>query len=121
MIKGQTEIVENSDPQQVSELSVEMPPDDRVSRPELAVQIGYSERQLHRAFQDWIGVAPAKYQALLRLHRLRAFLKTGADPQDKLTSIARQFGYSNPGRMAGEYNKLFREPPSETLRRARSR
>ncbi len=98
-----------------------MPPDDRVSRPELAVQIGYSERQLHRAFQDWIGVAPAKYQALMRLHRLRAFLKTGADPQHKLTNIARQFGYSNPGRMAGEYNKLFREPPSETLRRARSR
>ncbi|WP_395174413.1 AraC family transcriptional regulator [Roseibium alexandrii] len=96
-----------------------LPLEARLTNSELANSLGVSERQLYRAFQDWVGIGPAKYQELVRLHRLRAYLKSGAEPYAKLSEIAQRFGYSNPGRMAGIYADFFAERPSETLRRAR--
>lgn len=96
-------------------------PDDTIlSVPEMAAFMEVSERNIHRAFQNWLGVGPGKYHELQRLHRLRTYMKSEAGPREKLVHIADRFGFSNPGRMAGSYSDLFHERPSETLKRARS-
>jgi transcriptional regulator GlxA family with amidase domain len=84
---------------------------------ELCRATGVSERTLRTAFIATLGMAPARYLRLRRLHLLRAALAVADQHQASVAAIARRFGYTDCGRMAADYHALFGEYPSATLLR----
>ncbi|MFI8744772.1 helix-turn-helix domain-containing protein [Pseudomonas sp. NPDC077186] len=84
---------------------------------ELCRTLGVSERSLRSAFVATLGMAPARYLRLRRLHLLRAALAVAEPHQASVMQIARGFGYTDCGRMAADYHALFGEYPSATLLR----
>lgn len=78
---------------------------------------GKSERSLERICNYTFGKAPRQ---LIKLHRLNSFRKRLKNiPQEQklnLTVLIMEYGFTNAGRFAGEYRKLFGEFPSQTLR-----
>ncbi|MBB1520397.1 helix-turn-helix domain-containing protein [Aquipseudomonas guryensis] len=84
---------------------------------ELCRAVGVSERTLRTVFIATLGMAPARYLRLRRLHLLRAALAVADPHQSSVAAIARRFGYTDCGRMAADYQTLFGEYPSTTLSR----
>jgi AraC family transcriptional regulator, ethanolamine operon transcriptional activator len=78
--------------------------------------LGTSERTLRRAFRQLLGVSPARYLRVRRLHQARDALKVVAC--GTVTQVAASLGFSDFGRFAREYCDLFGELPSATLKRA---
>lgn len=91
--------------------------DDSLSVPELARQIGVPERTLRTAFRRCYGVSPLRWLRLHRLHQARRILLASCPDATTVTQIAVGLGFWDLGRFAGAYRQLFRERPSETLRR----
>ena len=80
---------------------------------------GMSERSLQYAFRDAFGMTPNETMLHRRLHFVRQAL-LGSDTQNaSVTEVAMQFGFSELGRFANRYRKLFGELPSQTLTRDR--
>ncbi len=90
-----------------------------------------SRRSLARAFQDSLGVGPMTYIRLLRLSQTRRALlaarrhgssSPGGSSQAEgaaapgVTGIALGHGFTELGRFAQLYRRMFGETPSETLR-----
>lgn len=67
---------------------------------ELCRMVGVSERTLRNAFVHTLGMAPARYLRLRRLHLLRAALAIADGQQSSVAAIAQRFGYTDCGRMA---------------------
>lgn len=84
---------------------------------ELCRTVGVSERTLRTAFVATLGMAPARYLRLRRLHLLRAALAVADQRHTSVAAIASRFGYTDYGRMAADYHALFGEYPSTTLLR----
>ncbi|MGA6099111.1 helix-turn-helix domain-containing protein [Stutzerimonas marianensis] len=84
---------------------------------ELCRAVGVSERTLRSAFIATLGMAPARYLRLRRLHLLRAALAIADRHHASVAVISARFGYTDQGRMAAQYHALFGEYPSETLER----
>lgn len=84
---------------------------------ELCRAAGVSERALRTAFIATLGMAPARYLRLRRLHLLRAALAVADQNHTSVAVIAQRFGYTDCGRMAADYYTLFGEYPSTTLLR----
>ncbi|WP_428642707.1 helix-turn-helix domain-containing protein [Roseibium sp.] len=96
-----------------------LPFDASLRIPEIADELHMSDRQLYREFKSSLGIGPSRYFELIRLHALRGFLKHPDGATTPVSDAAKQFGFSNAGRMALRYNELFFEPPSQTARRTR--
>jgi AraC-like DNA-binding protein len=95
-------------------------PDDSLSVAELARRVGVPERTLRTAFQRCYGLSPLKCLRLIRLHRARQLLRASCPDETTVTKVAVGLGFWDLGRFAGAYRQLFRELPSETLRRTAS-
>ena len=80
--------------------------------------LGTSERTLRRTFRQLLGVSPARYLRVRRLHQARNALK--ALPDRTVTQVAVSLGFSDLGRFARDYRQLFGELPSATLKRSRA-
>jgi len=85
--------------------------------PELCKAIGVSERKLRMCSQEHLGVSPKRYLLLRRMHLSRRALREAAPDATSVTDIATSYGFWQLGRFAVEYQALFGEPPSATLRR----
>ncbi|MEZ1314969.1 helix-turn-helix transcriptional regulator [Pseudomonas fluorescens] len=85
---------------------------------ELCRQAGVSERTLRSIFKQVFGVGPQRYLHVRRLHRVRAALSIANPHTETVNRIAQRFGFSDPGRMAADYQRLFGEYPSATLMRS---
>lgn len=85
---------------------------------ELCRQAGVSERTLRSIFQEVFGVGPNRYLHIRRLHRVRAALSIASPDTETVNRIALRFGFSDQGRMAADYHRLFGEYPSATLMRS---
>jgi AraC family ethanolamine operon transcriptional activator len=96
-------------------------PGEPPSIPALCSLAGVSERTLEYAFREHFGMTPARYVKLRRLNRVRRELEAAAPEGSSVTAVALRSGFFDLGRFAGEYRALFRERPSETLRRAAAR
>lgn len=83
---------------------------------DLAHQFGVSPRALQRAFADVLDVPPMEFFRRTRLGHAHTALLTAA-PGDTVTGIAVDHGFADVGRFARDYQALFDELPSETLRR----
>lgn len=84
---------------------------------ELTEVTGVSARTLFRTFEKHKGYSPMIFAKKLRLERARALLNQPNNAAS-VTGVALACGFSNLGRFAHEYCKMFGELPSETLRQA---
>jgi AraC-like DNA-binding protein len=96
---------------------VEENPDQPLYIPELCKAIGVSERTLRVCCQEQLGVGPKRYLLFRRLHLAHRALLKGLSDTTTVTEIATRYGFWHFGRFAGEYQSLFGESPSVTLRR----
>ncbi|MGI9483392.1 MAG: helix-turn-helix domain-containing protein [Hyphomicrobiales bacterium] len=77
-----------------------------------------SRRTLFAAFRAELGFGPYKFMELRRLNALRNRL-LHADPEETTVAcLSNEIGFSELGRTAVTYRKLFCEPPSASLRRS---
>jgi len=86
----------------------------------LTTALGVSHRSLYRAFDEVLGIAPIMYLRHRRLCEARIFLQQSAG-QETVADVAFRQGFSDFGRFAGYYRKLFGEDPSATLKSSRRR
>ena len=86
---------------------------------ELSRIVGISERNLRRAFQTVYGTSPKRYMLTERLNAVRRELGDTSNHTAKVTDVAARYGFSELGRFAGYYRKVYGESPSDTLRRTR--
>src|ERR1700761_4922248 len=84
---------------------------EKIVLSEVARACATSERTLLKQFQRHVGLSPLAY---LRRHRLNVarheLLKAESDVT--ICDIAARCGYLHLGRFAGDYRRLFNEPPS---------
>jgi AraC family ethanolamine operon transcriptional activator len=80
---------------------------------ELCRELGVSERTLHYAFQQVLGLSPMAYCRALRLNAVRQELKAAPDTAS-VQAIAQRWGFHHPGEFAAAYRRLFGELPSQT-------
>jgi len=85
---------------------------------DLATAAGVSERTLRAVFQEYFGMGPVQYLKLRTLNLIRKELKTADPSATTVTQVATRFGVWELGRLARDYQGLFGERPSETLRHA---
>jgi transcriptional regulator GlxA family with amidase domain len=67
--------------------------------------------------QEHLGMGPKRYLLLRRMHLARGALRHSAPDAASVTDVATRFGFWQLGRFAVEYQSLFGESPSATLRR----
>jgi transcriptional regulator GlxA family with amidase domain len=92
-------------------------PDQPLYIPEICKAIRVSDRTLRVCCQEQLGVGPKRYLLLRRMHLARRGLREATPEAASVTDIATRYGFWQLGRFAGEYQSLFGESPSATLRR----
>ena len=91
------------------------------SMPEIAAAMGLSERTLCKCCEAFLGMSPGQYARLRRLNLVRAALRRADPAKSSVGEIARQWGFSELGRFAVAYRRIFGETPSTTLQKYRPR
>ncbi|MBU3666311.1 MAG: helix-turn-helix transcriptional regulator [Chthoniobacterales bacterium] len=84
---------------------------------QLCSQLRVSPSSLENAFKVVAGVTPHAFFMRRRLNRARTALLREDPERSRVTDIATELGFSELGRFAVRYRKMFGETPSETLRR----
>ena len=85
---------------------------------EICAAIGVGERTLRSACVKHLGIGPTRYATLRRMHQVRHALLSADASNTTVTRVAMDHGFGELGRFSVAYRSLFRESPSETLRRA---
>ncbi len=83
---------------------------------QLCLELGVSRRTLQSGFQHLLGVSPLAYLKAARLQQARRALKQVGS----VTEAATGAGFWHFGHFAHDYQTLFGEKPSDTLRRYRN-
>lgn len=89
-----------------------------ISMSDLTRVTGASERTLYLGFKERYGSSPASFVLMMKLNEVRNELLTG-NANVSITNIAMRWGFFHLGRFAEQYQRLFGELPSETLRSVR--
>ncbi len=84
---------------------------------QLCQDLGVSRRTLQTGFQRLLAVSPLAYLKAVRLHQARRALKQSGSVTEAATSC----GFWHFGHFAQDYQALFGEKPSQTLRRHKGR
>ena len=92
----------------------------RVSLADLCRATGVGATSLNAAFQEVCGEPPLRFLRLYRLMQVRATLLHETPQRSAVKRAALSCGFTEAGRFAGEYKRLFGELPSETLERRQS-
>lgn len=90
---------------------------ERITVPQFAAQINVGQRNLELAFKRHLGITPRRYLNYCRMHQVYRYLRSRSAASHCVTEVASYWGFSEYGRFAGEYRKLFGELPSVTLKR----
>jgi AraC-like DNA-binding protein len=85
--------------------------------PELCTAIGVPERTLRICCAEVLGMGPSRYLRLRRMSMVRAALRRADPATASVSELARRHGFSEFGRFAVIYRRVFGEMPSTTLRR----
>ena len=88
--------------------------------PEWCKATGASQRTLEYAFREYFEVTPLAFLRLRRLHEVRRRLLTSCRNDVSVADITHEQGFYELGRFASDYQRLFGELPSQTLRRVSS-
>jgi len=81
----------------------------------LAALAGVSVRSLFLGFQRYRGVSPMRMLREVRLRKVRAELLNAASGT-RITDLALRWGFCHLGRFGQDYQRVFGESPSQTLR-----
>jgi transcriptional regulator GlxA family with amidase domain len=95
---------------------VEENPEQPLYIPEICKAIKLPSRTLRMCCQEHLGMGPKRYLMLRRMHLARRALRQVGPDAASVTDIATRFGFWQLGRFAVEYQFLFGESPSATLR-----
>jgi AraC-like DNA-binding protein len=82
---------------------------------ELCAMIGVPERTLRECCARFLGVSPGQYVRLKRLNLVRSELRRADPATTSVAQIARRYRFSELGRFAAVYRRIFGEFPSTTL------
>jgi len=74
-----------------------------------------SQRTLEYAFREKMGITPLQFLRGYRMNCARRDSSTAAPGSTTVTTVATGWGFSELGRFAGEYRRMFGELPSQTL------
>jgi AraC-like DNA-binding protein len=96
---------------------VEENPEEPLYIPEICKAIRVSQRTLLACCQEHLGMAPKHYLLLRRMSLTRRALRDAGPHATTVTDVATRYGFWQLGRFAAEYQSLFAESPSATLRR----
>ena len=82
---------------------------------ELCATIDVPERTLRDCCVKFLGMSPGQYMRLRRLNLVRAELRRADPATTSVAQIARRYRFSELGRFAAVYRRIFGEFPSVTL------
>lgn len=91
-------------------------PDRPITLTDLCQVVHVSRRSLIQGFREHLGMGPMRYLKLQRLHSARRALLCSDPCEATVTEVAMDYGFLNAGHFARDYQKLFGERPSDTLR-----
>lgn len=87
-----------------------------VTVPDLCRELFVSRRTLQNAFCETLGVGPNAWLKMLRLNAVRRELISPFSRCDTVKDAAMQWGFWHLSQFANDYQRLFNEKPSATLR-----
>ncbi|MDZ5431856.1 helix-turn-helix domain-containing protein [Pseudomonas fluorescens] len=93
-------------------------PEEQLNLLELSQVAGVSLRQLQHAFKTYTGMAPTQWLRLRRLNSARRELLSRTSTQTTVAEVAMHWSFWHLGRFSSSYRALFKELPSDTLKRA---
>ena len=96
---------------------VEENPEQPLYIPEICKAIRISGRTLRDCCQEHLGMGPKRFLLLRRMHLARRALREAVPDATSVTDTATRYGFWQLGRFAVEYQSMFGESPSVTLRR----
>lgn len=85
---------------------------------DICYHVQVNERSLQYSFKKILNLTPISYLRYLRLNRVRAQLMRPSNATVSVTDIATHWHFLHLGRFSRDYQLLFCELPSTTLRRA---
>jgi AraC family ethanolamine operon transcriptional activator len=92
-------------------------PEEHLNLLELSQVAGVSLRQLQHAFKTFTGMAPTHWLRLRRLNSARRELLISTPSQTTVAEVAMHWSFWHLGRFSSSYRALFKELPSDTLKR----
>jgi transcriptional regulator GlxA family with amidase domain len=84
----------------------------------LCAALRVNPRTLQLAFQAITGTGPHEFFRSRRLNRARQMLLAAGPADTSVTAVATAHGFTELGRFAVRYRRMFGESPAESLRRA---
>ncbi|CAI8992079.1 MULTISPECIES: helix-turn-helix domain-containing protein [Pseudomonas] len=93
-------------------------PEETLNLLELSQVAGVSLRQLQHAFKAYTGMTPTHWLRLRRLNSAHRELLSRSPTETTVAEVAMQWSFWHLGRFSSSYRALFKELPSETLKRA---
>ena len=96
---------------------IENTPMDMLHLPHVLEQLDVSRRTLEHAFQDRFDISPAAYIKAVRLKALNKALLQEDKRELTVKEVCQRHGFYHLGQLANDYDNLFGELPSMTLRR----
>jgi AraC-like DNA-binding protein len=84
---------------------------------DIVAAVGVCPRLLQKAFSHHCGCSPMRFLTQARLQRIRQDLERSAH-DTKIVDVMMHYGFTQGGKFAKEYQQLFGEKPSETLKRS---
>jgi AraC-like DNA-binding protein len=82
---------------------------------EICAMLNIPERTLRTLCEQHIGMGPMAYLRLRRMNSVRRALSLAYPADSTVAELARRHGFTELGRFAATYRKLFGELPSATL------
>jgi AraC-like DNA-binding protein len=83
----------------------------------LARRCGIGSRALQQGFARHLGMSPMMYLRQVRLRRAHQNLLTADPSVETVASVAKRWGFNNPGRFAAAHAARYGETPAATIRR----
>ena len=93
-------------------------PEETLNLLELSQVAGVSLRQLQHAFKAYTGMTPTHWLRLRRLNSAHRELLSRSPMETTVAEVAMQWSFWHLGRFSSSYRALFKELPSETLKRS---
>jgi AraC-like DNA-binding protein len=84
---------------------------------DIVAAVGVCSRLLQKAFSHHCGCSPMRFLTQARLQRIHQDLAAGTK-DTKIVDVMMHYGFTQGGKFAKEYQQLFGEKPSETLKRS---
>ena len=85
---------------------------------EIATAAGVCSRLLQKAFAQECGCSPMRFVTKSRLEAVQQELERRSIADTKIMDVMMDYGFTQGGKFAKEYQQLFGEKPSDTLRRS---